>query len=109
MPKELQSLEPCLDPAGKLIVKEGKSSRVYQMRDKETNKKFAVKCYHWSDNSLESRYAYLKEIKEKNDISFLIPCTFHLEGTLIQGEKYPVLVMDWIEGVPFREFLSRAA
>lgn len=109
IPKELQNLEPCFDSQGKLICKEGKSSRIYQMRDKDTHKKFAIKCYHWSDVALEARYQHLKEIKEKNDISFLVPCTFHLQGSLIQGEKYPVLVMDWIEGVPFKEFLSRAA
>lgn len=109
IPKDLQNLEPCFDAAGKLVCKEGKSSRIYQMRDKDSHKKFAVKCYHWSDAVLEARYQHLQEIREKNDISFLVPCTFHLQGSLIQGEKYPVLVMDWIEGVPFKEFLSRAA
>ena len=79
------------------------------MRDKSSNKKMALKCYHWNDPVLELRYQHLADIKKNNDISFIVPCKFIPQGTTIQGETNPVLLMDWIEGVPFREFIFRAA
>ncbi len=79
------------------------------MRDKSANKKVAVKCYHWNDPVLESRYQYLSDIKKNNDLSFIVPCKFIPNGTNIQGATHPVLLMDWIDGVPFREFIFRAA
>ena len=107
--EDLHTLEPCLDSNGKLIVCEGKSSRIYQMRDKSSHKKMALKCYHWNDPVLELRYQHLTDIKKNNDLSFIVPCKFIPQGTTIHGETNPVLLMDWIEGVPFREFINRAA
>lgn len=98
-----------MDSIGKMIVCEGKSSRIYQMRDKSSHKKMALKCYHWNDPALELRYQLLADIKKNNDLSFIVPCKFIPQGTTVQGETNPVLLMDWIEGVPFREFINRAA
>lgn len=79
------------------------------MRDKSSHKKMALKCYHWNDPVLELRYQLLADIKKNNDLSFIVPCKFIPQGTTIHGETNPVLLMDWIEGVPFREFINRAA
>jgi hypothetical protein len=73
----------------------------------ENNKEIAIRCFIGTDINYIERYRkidnYLKEIKEswKSNIEFL-------DNEIQVGDKfYPVLKMDWVDGLLFEKYIDQ--
>ncbi|MSR31612.1 MAG: tetratricopeptide repeat protein [Gemmataceae bacterium] len=106
---ELRELEICFSPDGPLVQREGETARIYQGKQKGTGKFFALKVYPWQNAALESRHQLLTTFQEGNKSSFFLPGQTYSTGLELDGGVFPVVRMDWLEGMPLRDFLSRAA
>lgn len=107
---KLSSLRPALDSKGKPIMSIGNFSVVFKMKNVETDKLYAVKCFTHEQEEREERY---KEIIEtiKNVHSKHIVSTQYLDKELLVDTAQrgaiacPIVVMDWVEGVSLDEYL----
>ncbi len=52
-------------------------------------------------------YEHLREVAEKVKIDRIVPELFELEDVTIGGRTYPVLVMEWIDGIHVEEFIHQ--
>lgn len=106
----LINLRPVLDQYGHPIMSSGNFSVVFKMEDIETKELFAIKCFIKDQTNRES--AYRKITKELSHIksSYLIRLEY-LESELFvytlgnTNKEYPVVKMDWIEGMTLSNYL----
>jgi Leucine-rich repeat (LRR) protein len=88
---------------GDVYFSSGNFAVVFKMRDSRTGKLHAVKCFTREQErrteSLGQISAYLKTLKSP----FIVPYTFLNEGIWVNDAEYPVLLMDWVEGVTLGE------
>ncbi|PWI58459.1 protein kinase domain-containing protein [Sulfoacidibacillus thermotolerans] len=57
--------------------------------------------------SLALEYEHLREVTEKIRASGIVPQLFELEDVCIGERTYPVLLMEWIDGVDLTQFVSQ--
>ncbi|MEM3341421.1 MAG: HEAT repeat domain-containing protein, partial [Thermoplasmata archaeon] len=73
-------------------------------------KKYAVRCFLYNFPDQQKRYnaisMYLKKmVREK--LPFLVDFEYQPEGILVHGEWYPVVKLEWIEGVHLSQFIEQ--
>ena len=81
----------------------GNFAVVFKMRDTQTGKLHAVKCFTREQErrteSLDSISRYLGALQSP----YIVPYTFLKEGIWVNDAEYPVLLMDWVDGVTLGE------
>ncbi|MCH5306978.1 MAG: leucine-rich repeat protein [Prevotella sp.] len=107
---ELTALRPVLDADGTPVMSSGNFAVVFKMRDVETGKLYAVRCFHREQAGRAESYKLIAE--ELRDTSFPYLVSFrYMEGELFvdseqsQETEFPVLLMDWVEGVTLDKYL----
>lgn len=113
--KTLKHLSPVLDDYENVINIEGTSSVVYKMEDKKTGKLYAVKIFTDGIDRTE-KYSIIKDELQGLNCPYLLPIQYYEDEFFIEesydslsGSKkvsYPVLLMEWIEGVPIGSYLQ---
>jgi hypothetical protein len=70
------------------------------------SRKWAVKCFTWQIPGLQERYQqislYLAQIK----LPFMVNFTFLQRGIRVRNDWYPVLKMQWVEGLTLNQFVK---
>ena len=108
--KELSYLRPVLGDDGLPVMTSGNFAVVFKMKDEQRGKFYAVKCF---TKEQEGRAEAYREIsKELKDVSspYLVS-TQYLEKELFvdTGQttetEFPVLLMDWVEGMTLDKYL----
>ena len=88
---------------GDVYFSSGNFAVVFKMRDSRTGKLHAVKCFTREQErrteSLEQISAYLETLHSP----FIVPYTFLNDEIWVNDAEYPVLLMDWVEGVTLGE------
>jgi serine/threonine protein kinase len=82
----------------------GGKAIVYEI---QTNpKKFALKCWVEDLGDLKIRYkaidGYLKQIK----LPYFVDFSYNEQGILVNGQKFPTIRMEWVNGIGFKTFIS---
>lgn len=85
---KLSNLRPVLDSNNNPIMSSGNFAVVFKMKDIETDKEYAVKCFTREQNT---RYME-KEL--------------FVDTSLSNETEFPVLVMDWVEGYSIDQFIQ---
>ena len=71
------------------------------------SKTFALRCWTQEVGNAELRYerisAYLKQVR----LPYFVDFEYVSEGILVNGTKYPITRMEWVEGLSLREFIER--
>ena len=100
---ELSNLRPVLDDDGQPVMSGGNFAVVFKMRDEQTGKFHAVKCFLKEQEGRAEAYRLIAEELEFVNSTYLTPIKY-LERELFvdtnnsDETEFPVLLMDWVEG-----------
>ena len=108
--EELSYLRPVLGDDGLPVMTSGNFAVVFKMKDEQSGKFYAVKCF---TKEQEGRAEAYKEIaKELKDVSspYLVSIRylekeFFIDTNQTTETEFPVLLMDWVEGKTLDKYL----
>lgn len=101
---ELSYLRPVLDKMGQPVMSGGNFAVVFKMKDERDGKFYAVKCFTREQEGRAESYKLIADELEFVSSNYLTPIKY-LENELFvdtkssDEEEFPVLLMDWVEGV----------
>ncbi|MBL1209140.1 protein kinase domain-containing protein [Geminocystis sp. GBBB08] len=82
----------------------GGKAIVYQI---QTNSKmYALKCWVSDLGDLKIRFQAIHEYLNKVKLPYFVDFAYQKEGILVNGQKYPIIRMEWIDGIGFKNFIS---
>ena len=108
--EQLCNLRPVLDENGNPIMTSGNFAVVFKMKDKQTGKLHAVKCFLKEQEGRAEAYRMIAEELEYVNSTFLTPIKY-LDKELFVDSKnsdeteFPVLLMDWVEGKTLDKYI----
>jgi hypothetical protein len=70
-------------------------------------KKYAVRCFHKNADHLESRYSAISRKIVTDASSYFLGFEFQERGVEVNGKRYPLVKMDWAEGLTLGTYLER--
>ena len=106
----LTDLRPVLDDEGNPVMSSGNFAVVFKMKDGQTGKLHALKCFLKEQEGRAEAYRMIAEELEYVNSTYLTPIRY-LDGELfvdsgVTGEtEFPVLLMDWIEGTTLDRYI----
>ena len=108
---KLSYLEPVMDGQNEPLHSSGAFAVVFKMVDSNTGKHYALKCFTDDQKGREDSYAKISEELETSDSAYLIGVTYHDKELFVASvctseTEFPVLLMDWIEGVTMEVYVS---
>ena len=106
----LSHLVPVLDKYGEPYRSSGAFAVVFKMKDEQTGKCYALKCFTEDQEGRAEAYRQIAEEFEFVDSSYITSVKY-LEKELFvdsncEDEEFPVLLMDWIEGETMETYVA---
>ena len=106
----LSHLVPVLDKYGEPYRSSGAFAVVFKMKDEQTGKYYALKCFTEEQEGRAEAYRQIAEEFEFVDSSYITSVKY-LEKELFvdsncEDEEFPVLLMDWIEGETMETYVA---
>ena len=106
----LSHLVPVLDKYGEPYRSSGAFAVVFKMKDEQTGKCYALKCFTEEQEGRAEAYRQIAEEFEFVDSSYITSVKY-LEKELFvdsncEDEEFPVLLMDWIEGETMETYVA---
>jgi HEAT repeat protein len=86
----------------------GNFADVYQICCPEGSR-WAVKCFTREVPGLRERYREISRHLGQAQLPFIMNFTFLEEGIRVGGRWFPVVKMEWVEGLPLNQFVARYA
>lgn len=68
---------------------------------------FALRCWYNSLGSISSRMKCISEEIERAALPYFCEFTYVDEGILVEGLKYPITRMKWIDGLNLKDFIYK--
>ena len=107
---KLSNLRPVLDDNGKPVMSSGNFAVVFKMKDIETGKMYAVKCFTREQKEREARYREIIKVLEQLKSPYFVSTQYYDKELFVDTSQdaeteYPVLVMDWVEGTCLDEYI----
>ena len=107
---KLSHLVPVLDKYGEPYRSSGAFAVVFKMKDEQTGKCYALKCFTEEQEGRAEAYRQITEEFEFVDSSYITSVKY-LEKELFvdsncENEEFPVLLMDWIEGETMETYIA---
>ena len=107
---KLSHLVPVLDKYGEPYRSSGAFAVVFKMKDEQTGKCYALKCFTEEQEGRAEAYRQIAEELEYVDSSYITSVKY-LEKELFvdsncEDEEFPVLQMDWIEGETMETYIA---
>ena len=106
----LSHLVPVLDKYGEPYRSSGAFAVVFKMKDEQTGKCYALKCFTEEQEGRAEAYRQIAEEFEFVDSPYITSVKY-LEKELFvdsncENEEFPVLLMDWIEGETMETYVA---
>ncbi len=95
---DLRTGETELGARGLPLPRSGNFADVYKIHGAD-GRDWAVKCFTRPVTGLRDRYAAISKALAHANLPFTADFTYLPEGILINGARWPVLKMEWIEGL----------
>ena len=107
---KLSHLVPVLDKYGEPYRSSGAFAVVFKMKDEQTGKCYALKCFTEEQEGRAEAYRQIAEELEYVDSPYITSVKY-LEKELFvdsncEDEEFPVLLMDWIEGETMERYIA---
>lgn len=107
---KLSHLVPVLDKYGEPYRSSGAFAVVFKMKDEQTGKCYALKCFTEEQEGRAEAYRQIAEEFEFVDSPYITSVKY-LEKELFvdsncENEEFPVLLMDWIEGETMETYIA---
>ena len=106
----LSHLEPVLDKYGEPYRSSGAFAVVFKMKNEQTGKCYALKCFTEEQEGRAEAYRQIAEELEFVDSPYITSVKY-LEKELFvdsncEDEEFPVLLMDWIDGETMETYIA---
>ena len=106
----LKSLRPVLSEDGEPVMTSGNFAVVFKMKDEQTGKLHAVKCFLKEQEGRADAYRMIAEELEFVNSTFLTSIKYLDEELFVDTNnsdktEFPVLLMDWIDGLTLDKFI----
>ena len=107
---KLNHLVPVLDKHGEPYRSSGAFAVVFKMKDEQTGKYYALKCFTEDQEGRAEAYRQIAEELEFVDSPYITSVKY-LEKELFvdsncENDEFPVLLMDWIEGETMETYIA---
>ena len=107
---KLSHLVPVMDKYGEPYRSSGAFAVVFKMKDEQTGKCYALKCFTEEQEGRAEAYHKIAEELEFIDSPYITSVKY-LEKELFvdsncENEEFPVLLMDWIEGETMETYVA---
>ena len=108
--EELKHLRSVLDDDGQPVMTSGNFAVVFKMKDVETDKLHAVKCFLREQEGRGEAYHQIAEELKDVDSPYLISIRYLDKELFVDTSQtieteFPVLLMDWVEGKTLDKYL----
>ena len=110
--EQLKNLCPVLDDDGQPVMTSGNFAVVFKVKDEQTGKFHALKCFLKEQEGREEAYCLIsKELSDVNS-NYLTPIKY-LDKELFVDSKntseteFPVILMDWVEGMTLDKYIQK--
>lgn len=70
------------------------------------NKKFAVRCWHAEIAESKQRTKLISEALKASGLPYFVGFDYYDEGIVTAIGKQPVVVMDWVDALPLKKYIS---
>lgn len=108
--EKLSFLRPVLDKGGQPMMTSGNFAVVFKMKDEQSGKYYALKCFTKEQEGREEAYHQIAEELKDVDSPYLVSIRFLEKELFVDTEQtdeteFPVLLMDWVEGKTLDKYL----
>jgi len=108
--EQLKHLRPVLGEDGEPVMTSGNFAVVFKMKDEQTGKLHAVKCFLKEQEGRAVAYRQIAEELEFVSSTFLTPIKYldkelFVDSTNSEDSEFPVLLMDWVEGQTLDKYI----
>lgn len=108
---KLSNLRPVLDNNGNPVMSSGNFAVVFKMKDIDTDKLYAVKCFTREQEEREERYREITKVLNEIKSPYFVSTHYYgkelfVDTTQSDKTEFPVLVMDWVEGCSIERFIQ---
>lgn len=88
-----------------LRVSSGGKAIVYEI-EANNQKKYALKCWVEDLGDLKIRYKKIDDYLKQVSLPYFVDFCYKEEGILVSGEKFPIVRMEWVNGVSLKAFIA---
>lgn len=107
---KLSHLMPVLDKYGEPYRSSGAFAVVFKMKDEQTGKCYALKCFTEEQEGRAEAYRQIAEEFEFVDSSYITSVKYQEKELFVdsncENEEFPVLLMDWIESETMETYVA---
>ena len=109
--EELSYLRPVLGDDGLPIMTSGNFAVVFKMKDEQSGKFYAVKCFTKEQEGRSEAYKLIADELKTISSNYLSPIEYYekelfVDSSQIDETEFPILLMDWVEGKPLDAFIK---
>jgi formylglycine-generating enzyme required for sulfatase activity len=105
---ELRAGQVVTNALGLPMPRSGNFADVYEMRSAGGERRWAVKCFTRAVPGLRERYAAISDHLRQARLRFAVEFQYLEQGIRIAAQWYPVLKMDWVDGLLLNEFVRNS-
>ena len=107
---ELTHLVPVLDDHGEPYRSSGAFAVVFKMKDEQTGKCYALKCFTEEQEGRAEAYRQIADELEFVDSSYITSVKYLEKEIFVDSsceeDEFPVLLMDWIDGETMENYIA---
>ena len=107
---KLAHLEPVLDDHGEPYRSSGAFAVVFKMKDEQTGKCYALKCFTEEQEGRAEAYRQIADELEFVDSSYITSVKYLDKEIFVDSsceeDEFPVLLMDWIDGETMENYIA---
>ena len=108
----LSTLRPVYDEAGEIVMSSGNFAVVFKMKDESSGKLYAVKCFLKEQEGRDIAYQQITDELEYVSSNYLCSIKYFqkelfVDSTVSSDTEFPVLLMDWVEGVTLDKYIHQ--
>ena len=107
---KLSHLVPVMDKYGEPYRSSGAFAVVFKMKDEQTGKCYALKCFTEEQEGRAEAYRQIAEELEFVDSPYITSVKYLEKEIFVdsncENEEFPVLLMDWIEGETMETYVA---
>lgn len=101
---ELMNSIPVTDKLGLPRAISGNFAIVFQLA--AGSRRTVVRCFLRQQPDRDRRYEALSSYLAPRNLSCLVPFRYLRQGIRVAGSWYPILTMEWVEGVPLHQYVE---
>lgn len=101
----LRDTLPAVDRLGMPLVTSGQFAYVYKLKPSGGGA-YAVRCFRSHLGDRERRYQLIDEHLRRHQLPALARFAYEPQGILVNGRRFPILSMEWIEGPTLDVYLD---